>query len=589
MKKILILILLVFFVMLAGLSAQSQISFPVTSLQSGVSFGLFPNVMDASFNLISFGDMDNFRTLNNNYLFVGLSNFWDLTTTSVSSAKPAQAGFYHKGPMPWSVLGAAYATTTNSGFNNGISSSTTATKVTGTAPDLTNNVWVTQTINDQYVWLDAASYDVGSQFLIQMGGISTGLVIQYYYKQDYSGAGAATWAANNRTETETNYYDTAIATAAPNPAVDYTVTRTWSSPDTYTEIIGAVPLFLEFDSVQLSTVTSVDFVMYDGTTFSTYSGGVGPTTEIYSDPVGPGPAGGIYTNTEANSDVVKYKSVIIGSGSTVVLPALFKGNKNNRLEVSLGGNVGFFMHDPEVDTYITQTYNYPGGGADPTASTRSVQTKTTNYAGMTYYKVMAKVRHYLYFDFGPAVFGVSPIIDASVENNPYLGYTPFYKTSSTEVVRVDGDNDGAFTSAADTITTTTTTYNNYDDGIPFELRVTVMAPASLKFHQEKWPFGVTLGADVGVTYTIDFTTDVTDRTSTVHHQEDGTGTVLDNTTTTAATGYTVTDVTQSWIFTNWFKLGLNFFLPNDITIDVILNSSNLLQFDALTAQVNIPL
>lgn len=597
MKKKLFILLGTLLLLLAPtfLFAQTygQVRWPVTSMENVLSFGLFPNPMDAAFNLQTYGAKANFNTLKNNYLFGGLSNFnWSnpLTLRDFNTTLPVTVGFYQHGNMPWSVLGSGYASTSNSGFSNGTTISTT-TKTTGTAPTFTANTWVTSTTQEEYKWLDAANIDFGGAFFIGISGIDTGLAVKYYLDQNHNNtAGSvAAWANNNRTVTQTFYYDqdAANANAAPNPAVDYTITSTWNQPDTLSEVYFLVPFMTKLDGMVLSATASLDIVNYDGTTYSSQANPTDPTTKTYSDPNSTGP-GATYTNIEANSLTDKEQTITIAGATAVTFPPLLKGNRNNRFVVGLSGNVDINQIDPVVDTYTTQVYNYAGGGADPTRSTRSEYQQTTNYEGFLFYDVELSGAHYLYFDFSPAVVGFAPTLSTTI--GVESSGSKYYATTQTTIVRTDGNNDGDFEDAADSISTTTKTYSHNDDGKPFYVDVSVSLPASLKVRPKGWIFGMTFGANLEVEYKVSFVTDVQDTTTTNIHITDGTGTTTSNTTTTAVTGtYSTSKTTQSWTFTNQNLFGLNFFLPGNTTLDIMLNTNNLFEFDSLTAQLVIPL
>ncbi len=597
-KKIFILLgVLLLIVTPSFLFAQTygNVKLPVFSLENTISFYLFPNALDGAFNLQPYPPESNFNSLTSDYLFGGLSNFnWAWTTpvtlTDFRITLPVTVGFYKHGKMPWSIISSGYASTTSSGLSNG-TSVTTTTKTTGTAPTFTSHTWVTQTTEEQYKWLDAANLDFGGQFLIGIGGIDIGLGVKYYLEQNASGAAVATWANNNRTEIQTFYYDTnaADATAAPNAAVDYTITSTWNEPDTLSEIYLVVPFMMQLGQIGLAGSASMDITNRDGTTFSTAAAPTDPTTKTYSNPHDTGP-GATYTNIEQNSLVDKEQTISIGANTSVTLPPIVNGNKNNKFVLGLSGNVDINKKEPEVDTYTTQTYNYAGGGAAPTRSTRSEFQDTTNYNGFLFYTVEVSTAHYFYFDLSPATLGFAPKLSTAIGSPASLAPSKFYKTTEHSVTRTDGDNDGAFTSAADTITTTDTTYTNNNDGNPFEVKVYIGLPASLKVRPKGWVFGMTFGANLGVQYSIQFVTDNQDTQTTHTVTTDGTGATLNDTTTTAVSGsYSTSKVNQAWTFTNQSLFGLNFFLPGNATLDVILNTNNLFVFDKLVAQLSIPL
>ena len=114
-------------------------------------------------------------------------------------------------------------------------------------------------------------------------------------------------------------------------------------------------------------------------------------------------------------------------------------------------------------------------------------------------------------------------------------------------------------------------------------------PTAIRFRPNGGPFGVMAGARVGVNFTLRTVSDAPTTQRTVITAVDGTGATLDPPidTITDPTSPVQTRVNTIWNFETEFALGVNFFLPGDATLDVIVQGN--LPFDQVQIQANFPL
>ncbi|AEJ62371.1 hypothetical protein Spith_2115 [Spirochaeta thermophila DSM 6578] len=229
----------------------------------------------------------------------------------------------------------------------------------------------------------------------------------------------------------------------------------------------------------------------------------------------------------------------------------------------------------------------PAVGSLATINSFTQTDLTTERAGIFKYDLNIGANHPLYFPFGDwADLALNPGIGVGLS---YWPSSDYYSKSSEQVVKDDGNNDGDFNDTADTVTTTTTTYYNNNDGDPVELSFPVSLGTAFKWKQKEWVFGVTLASWMSMTPIISFESSKVD-TQEVHVvQKDGTGVTTSETITTKVEGdYGTSRTTADWSFGIQNGFILNFYLPDNIRLDVLV-TTNLFEFDALFIQAIIPL
>lgn len=548
-----------------------------TSLLNDVSFGLFENPIDAAFSVVDVGISPHFSTLGRDFFFTGLTNIPGDAATS-SNTEPLSLGYYHKAPMPWSLGTDIWFSTVRSSLMNG-TTTTTATKPVGT----TNNTWIATSTDNQYDCLASWNQSVGGQFLIGLGFMNIGLSGTWEYQTNVSGAAINTWAADNRVETYTVFYDQAAPGVAPDPATNYTRTTTYVAPDTQSLIAVQVPFFMKLGSLGLAAEALIAAGNRDASS---------SRTTAYTAPAAAG--AGTFNNVVLRDSIDDRTGLFLAAlDASLYLPPLFAGHPQNHLVVGVYGSVLLNNPKPYVETYREQDYSYAGGGAalqpgwdgsDP-EDTVTTDTRKGNAGG----SITLSAQHFFYFDLAESLrLGFAPRVSAGPTITPNSSYSV---TQQVAVTKDDGDNNGVFTDAADTITTTTTTYWGNNSLTVADIAFQASLPAALRFRPAGWPFGVTLGNQVNVSATVRYVWNYTQSTRVVVEVASGDdpATVDTTTTTTEVPGNKTTSTTMSWNFDDDFKLGLTVYLPADITLDVILNASNLLEFDNLSVQAVIPL
>jgi hypothetical protein len=546
-------------------------SFP--SLESILTFGLYRNATDAAFDVNDSASPPTFRSLQQSYLFGGLTNPF-YATTWASFSGPFFVGYHSAGKTPWSALGLASVDATTSTLSDGITPTYT-NKVVGT----TTYPWTSQTVDNQYNCLQDLDLNLTGGYLMALGPMNIGLGGTFVWQTNVGNAAINTFVGNNRTSTTTVYYDTAGAGAAPDPAENYTLTSVYSAPDSLLTIAPAVPFYIKLGNIGLAALLGVTVESSDQST---------SVTNVYTAPQ-TGGAGTFFNVTNENSTTNQTGSFGISLDTIVTLPPLFGKHPDDRLELGLQATADLNTAQDSVDTLLVQDWDYTGvsgGTITPGAwVTHTVTTDTRN--GLMGGSAYLSAREYMYFQPVEAVqFGLSPMLELGAG---YAPPAPYYTARSVDVVSVDGDGDGAFTNALDTITTTTTEYFNNNDGGTLTIGGTFYLPVAVKLRPEKWPFGVTFGNLAIAGINLNVVSDTNNTSSVATTQVDGTGATVSSTTTESGTGYKTTRLTTNWNFGYMYFMVLNVFLPAGITMDVILNGANLLEFESLAVQLIIPM
>lgn len=576
---------------LALLAAAMAWGQTTTSLESSVSFGIFTNPYDSAFNPSdSVTSGPTFTGLGKNYLFGGLTNFPQLhATTGAPSAtvnSPFTLGYYAAGALPWSVLLSLQNSPQVSSVGNGVSSTTTATTAVPNGSTTTNYTWTQSTTSNAYAYLQARNFATTDQVLVgKLGPLNAGLWLNINSQQDVAGTGANAWAALNDTQTVTHFYDTTPG-AKPTPKTDYTNTTVKSAPDSKTLISGSVPFYLPLSSMGMSgmSVTGSLTGTYETRDTST------STKQTISAPQGnvtPYTFTGVQTDVSNTNNTGYFK---LNGAAVMSLPALMGKNKADQFDVGLNGGVTLNNAGDHVVNNIVQAYTAAGGGAalkPAYAASNNYSTTTTTRKGTTGYNVNLTAQHYFYFQIAqPVTLGIAPLLTTGVSWAPT---STSYNVSSVNVKKNDNNTNGVYTDAADTVVTTTTTYGNNTKNGTFEVLAEITLPTAVKITPKGWPFGITLGNQMIAKAAFDKTTSNTTTTSTSAVTVDGTGAAVGTSNTTAASSTGTTSNTTRWTFTTQNNLGLNFYLPGNATLDVILNTNNFFSFDNLTVQAVVPL
>jgi hypothetical protein len=546
------------------------------SLLFQTSFGIFENPFDAAFNVSDSGLEPNFSTLDRNYFFGGLTNFPVLPTNLSFVMVPLELGYYRAGTRPWSGLTDILIDTTRSTRRDGKTATSTQTKTVGT----TNFTWIDQETDNQYDSLQAWDTSFGGQFLIGFKRFNIGFGASWDYEQNASGVAIDTWADANRKVNDTFFFDQAPVGVAPSPAQNYVRTQTFEMPDTDSTVNIWVPVYFKVAGIGMDTTLSYGFNKRDQSS---------SIKESFTAPqqAGAGSFNGVVVEN-STTDETGYFS--IDCDTIAIFSPLLGKHKDNRFEVGLNG--GFLLNkaDTRKDVLIIQDFDFAGSGAPLTLANNiwiTDQNTTTKRDTTTGYDVNVSGQHFFYWDIGePLTFGIAPMLEMGI------AYTPAFNTYNNEriqIVKNDNDADGDYNDVADTIVTTTTTFDNNDDGGDFDYNVSTILTSALRFRPLGWPFGITFGNELGVDFTVRRVKDKTDTQKVTVETTDGTGTPISTVDTTEVESFEQKSTTTIWEFSSDFELAFNFYLGEHSTLDVVVNQDPIGGAFALFIQAIIPL
>ena len=562
-----ILILVLFMLLPAAIWSQS-------SLVSQASFGLFPNAYDAAGNVSDAGRQPTFSSLERNYLFGGLTNFYNLPTGAQYTGVPFTIGYYRAGDNPWSVFSDTLIDTESSTRANGVTATTTARKDVTLGTDITGYTWTDSSTENQYDYLEAWDVSAGARFLLGLKPMNIGLGanVSFEQKADTAWPDADTWADFNRTLTETWSYDTAAAipTQEPTPAVDYTKTSVLSFPDTEFILDFGIPAFFRIGDGGLFAEAGFTYAKRD----QSWS-----QTESYTPPQDAVP--GTFFDAVTEDTVTDVTGSIALDLDTILSLNPIKGDhQDDHFDIGLNGGFQKNTAEESVSTTIVQDFTYTGSGAalqvaDAGGAPPQDDITTQTREGTTAFDVNVYAQHFNYHNLGDqAVLGMAPRLQVGTAYSPLVST---YPTQSVTVSKTDGNADGLYDNALDTIDTTTATFYNYDDGGNFDIITSFSLPAAVTFRPNNGPFGVTVGADVGVDFTVRKVKDIPATFQSTITAVDGTGAVAVPTigvnSITAETRTETVSTTTAWNFNAEYALGINFFLPNDATINIIFKGA----------------
>ncbi len=255
-----------------------------------------------------------------------------------------------------------------------------------------------------------------------------------------------------------------------------------------------------------------------------------------------------------NSTTDKTSSQDLGGLYRVSRKGFLGENPENRFFV--GGGLSVATNAAEYSqSNQTDDFTVTPGTAAKVQATKDLDTFDVVYKGSTGLSANATVGHSLFFDFGQAMFGFIPRIEAGYEASNPTGVTA---TSWTKVIKRDVDDDGAHTRAVDTIETTVRTYTNagaintvngnVTSGLDTatEITASIVVPVALTVEPGDWPFSFYLGAQprVDMTHT-------TTKTSSGVFSESVTTAAGDNSTSSVVTTQAETSVESTSQEVTW--------------------------------------
>jgi len=567
-KTILFLFILMAFTMVV--SAQTT---PLFSIFNYTSAGIFENELDAA---VSVGE--DFTNLDASYLFSGLGNMGFLPTWSTAtyngSGNLLWGGFYKAGDKPWSAF-AGLTATDSSGNKKGGTTNTEAT-VTIASATYSYNSSETETKYTANRLFD--DFDFQGQYLFMLGDINTGIGVGVSIDE------SDTDQTKNIEKTSDFFYD-GSATPGTTPPVatkDYTYKNVQSSNNTLgskgnsANYWIAVPFFIMDGDISQEAGAKISFNFVDNSSSQ---------KEDYSAPAD---AAATFTNVD-NETINKNTTIGIDGFYKKEMPGIWGSNEDNRFYFEAGADFGI-----EIPKYSlsnsSQATIYAGGGAAGTLSTATDMTiETTGKPGLDF-GVYGEVGHKFLYNPGPMVkYGFEPSVGLGVDVD-----NEFLTDSMTTVTKTDGNNDGDFTDAVDTISTSTTEYENNgsgtgDDETVIDITTTFTLPVSAIITPENWIFSVILGSR----NTVELVNKITSTKSVISSTEassiSGTGVAGVPVTTEAGTSEETSVVDTAITIETSNTIGLSMPIGDYAKLDMLLNSNNLLNFDSLVIQATIAL
>lgn len=486
----------------------------IESLESQLSQGLFPNQLDAALNV---GEA--FSLLGDLYLYGGIGNLNNDTNFSTITFSPPGTipatltnpylnnilwtGMFMPGAHPYSLFeGTAFLdydiATPSSGT---VETNGGTTTVNDGTTDISYRVINTRTTTNYSIpFYERLVQRI--QYLTAIGPLTTGLMLGIDFQN-------TTDASNNNTSSFTEVFDdsTTPGTTIPQNANDYTINTEVKDltvsggsedPGINNTVYLQLPLYLG-GALKQTFNLGAGYNWTDGTRASSGAGNA-VTDTLAGVPKDPADSlGGSYTNTVADLFTRQTSNMGFSLDYDLEIPGLFGINPANSFTTGLSASMNLLGGNYAISE-IDQTVTFTPGGSSFTNTTRSEYSATYDVATTLDFGAELRADHTFYFQLpGITEFGIKPTLSvgyASTNNNPTL-------TSRVDVTKTDADNDGAFTSATDTIQTETWTYTNTvinaagataNKVTTSTLSVNTSLPSSLKIQPEKWWFGIIMGA-----------------------------------------------------------------------------------------------
>ena len=574
MLKRLVLAIAIVAVVAIGVLAQDM----PNSISDEISAGLFRNEIDAALTVNESGSGPTLRTLGVPYLLAGLANLngtANTSTTAFGPLNPLWMALAIPGEVPWSALLGTGAT----GFTPAAADVTTTTATTTVGLDNYDYVDNQQTITNTS--LPFREMNAVAQVLFALAQLNVGLYVQYFFDENAAYI-TASGSEENVTITEVVSFDNGGGAAPPVVETAYTRSAANTQRNRTTNIIAMVPFYLAAGEMQHWGALTVDHRVVDNTRSDTTS--YTDANTAYTTVVAPT----VVPTEDTQNDLVRTTNILLDY--VLSLPPLLGGGGNL---FRVGGQAGVILRGADTNAAVQNgTFEYDGAGTTTNNLTDTDTTTRTVESGL-YIDPTINVSHL--FEYKP-----DPQVDVSFE--PGLAFTVDWGelypsvTGDTQTVNTDGDADGLFDSAADSVDTTTTTYTNagWSGGAvvaqaeEFVIDTTFSLPMAIKVKPENWPFGITASATPSIQYTRTQTTTLGNTTTATTVFADGLGTTASTDVSTTSTPETVA-TTSGWNITATQAFGLNFEFPGGVKADVKLNLANFLAFDSLTAQVIAPL
>jgi len=568
-------------VLVFSLGAQN---FNYTSLANDFSAGLFPSALDQAMTVFDDGYGPGFGELPHSYLLGGIANLngdqaGAFGGTTMNNGDPIFFGLYRQADTPWSfVTGLDFNTIAGEPKEATIETYGTTPITDGTVQ--TSHPWLSQKVTTDNRARGFASFDAQAQYLTLFSGIKTGLYLNLAVADRAEGL-------NNYTKTDIHYYDGSAnpGTDIPVSTEDYRIVTTATSntltdsltAKTTTNLTLAVPFSLESSGIFHNGNISYNLDKTNGSASLKEELILGADNQSAV-------ASATYANSTTTDILSKHT---IGIDYTMVRESFLGSHPESRF-TAFGGIDLILTGGKSESSVIGQDFSAPGAGGALVVEERSEDLVTDTIKNSLGFALSAGASETLYHNFTPAiVFGLKPTVGVGFNRS----YTTGALTKRVEVEKTDSDADGLFTSAADTIVTTTRTYtdtNTAGTGLAYTDTISLgfALPASLKFQPEGWVCGFVLSSTPQFAYSHDTNKTLAGKEvrEIVTVNGDGTGE-----TTTINTFRTDASSTSdgNWSLTNTTSIGAEFYLPGDILLLVDING-NLWEPEGFTIQAVVP-
>ncbi|MFP4485004.1 MAG: hypothetical protein ACLFO1_09145, partial [Spirochaetaceae bacterium] len=377
------IVLLTAAVLMLGSVAFAQ-NADINSILDTTSYGVFTNELDAAASVQERTTGPGFSELENSYFFGGLSNI-DRATARGTTAPAFWIGYYMAGDLPWSV----FARLDNDAASLDVQDGAVTQGAVVSVPDgntTTDYTWTQTSTTTEYGTFAFDQSNNEAQFLLHVGSINTGLYTQLIRNNDYN-------AADNFTETLTEYNNTAEAGDPPTTEEEYT--RTTNQLDytggggEVTTVNAAVPVFLSMEGMSHFANVSLNWTSRDRS-FDQTRRHTTPSTGDISP----------YTNIIADENLLTGSEIGAGVDYVLTLPGLLGDNERNEFQVSAFGS---FTRRNASFSVADTTQQRAWDGTEWQDATRVEETKSYTFDSTSVLTGGAWTQHTFYFDLGSAV------------------------------------------------------------------------------------------------------------------------------------------------------------------------------------------
>jgi hypothetical protein len=577
-----------FFLLVIALASPAFAQFVPTSMENGMTMGLFKNEIDLEFQ----ADPD-FGQFEKSFLFAGLGNpisglpfFNELDAFDTSFTAPLSVGYYMAGQIPISFYSSAYFTALaqRSIFGPTTINSTTP-EIVPSGTTFTVHNWVSQSdLTTSTDPIRARTWQADLQSLMKLGPAIVGL----YLSMDANNSAADVVGADAffASTTSTFNQNTAAPNTVPVVALDYTITESIKNVNPAAlPAAGASGLYQFQDTFRVG----VPFAMRTGNLEHravldmTFGSSDRPAAYSLSEIAHVYNAGAASNDDETLSITSRTTTANIAASYGLTIPAGAAGNEW-QAGVSLGIEINGqeYAYDDLVRPYNLSALNTKTGLA---GGSHSVLGQTFD-AGIDFSGTLSGARVFAMEPATGMAFRFAPTFSlgiATVGNAASLAGTATLRTQTEYVEPLDAN--GVLDATVAYNTTTTTITGN--PAQTFSFTIGAGLPMGITIMPAGWKFGFVLGA-YPMAAVVSATTTSSRETTTITIVNT-TGTTVNQTDINTAINGTSTSVTDmTYLFDETHFIGITIPFGGGVRFDARLNGS-LLNFENFTIQGFIPL